>query len=54
MQTSMNKPRKPVYVLSIKLPSDLVKAIDRVARMQFRTKASLIREVLAKHFKVAS
>lgn len=39
------------YVLSIKLPNTLVKAIDHAARAQYRTRASVIRETLAEKFK---
>lgn len=38
------------YVMSIKLPRSLVRAIDSAAAIQYRTTASLVRETLAKRF----
>ena len=42
--------QSPDYKLSITLPQELIDAIDREAASQYRTRASLIRQVLAEKF----
>lgn len=39
------------YVLSIKVPTDLIAALDQEAQLQCRTRASLIRQTLSDRYR---
>lgn len=49
-QKSVRSLHEDTYVLSIKLPVRLIRMIDEKAKVQYRTRASLIRQTLAEKF----